>query len=102
MPLNSETWREMTSLAFTSGSAYVSFADGTCPEEYTHGGANQTVTNKDIGAKKSLSYRDIMHSQAVAAANWNGINTLVVVVLVRWVCLGAAIWLPLLVKLFRM
>ena len=77
MPLNSETWREMTSLAFTSGSAYVSFADGTCPEEYTHGGSNQTVTNKDIGAKKSLSYRDIKHSQAVASANWNGINTLV-------------------------
>ena len=75
--LNGETWREMTSLAFTSGSAYVAFADGTCPEEYSHDGSNTTVSIKDIGAKKSLSYRDIKHSQAIASANWNGINTLV-------------------------
>lgn len=75
--LNQETWRELTSLAFTSGSSYVAFADGECPEEYTHDGANSTVTLKNIGAKKTLSVRDIKHSQAVAAANWNGINTLV-------------------------
>lgn len=72
--LQQETWRELNSLAFTSGSSYISFADGSCPEEYTHDGANTTVTLKYIGAKKSLSDSDIMHSQAVAAASWNGIN----------------------------
>lgn len=72
-----ETWRELNSLAFTSGSAYISFADGACPEEYTHDGTNKTVNTKNIGAKKSLSISDIMHSAAVAAAGWNGINRLV-------------------------
>lgn len=75
--LNTYTWREMTSLAFTSGSAYVSFADGECPEEYTHNGANSSVYLKNIGAKKTLSVRDIMHSTAIASAGWNGINRLV-------------------------
>lgn len=75
--LNSYTWREMTSLAFTSGSAYVAFADGACPEEYTHDGSNDSVYIKNFGAKKTLSIRDIMHSTAVASAGWNGINTLV-------------------------
>lgn len=75
--LNSHTWREMTSLAFTSGSAYIAFADGECPEEYTHDGSNTTVDIKNIGAKKTLSIRDIKHSMAVAGANWNGINTIV-------------------------
>ncbi len=75
--LKGETWRELNSLAFTSGSAYISFADGECPEEYTHDGSNKTVNTKNIGAKKSLSISDIMHSAAVAAAGWNGINRLV-------------------------
>ena len=75
--LSAETWREMTSLAFTSGSNYLAFADGECPYEYSHDGSNTTVTLKNIGAKKSLSVRDIKHSMAVASANWNGINTLV-------------------------
>lgn len=75
--LNSDMWREMTSLAFTSGSAYIAFADGECPEEYTHDGANTTVDLKNLGAKKSLSIRDIMHSTAVSRANWHGINNLV-------------------------
>lgn len=75
--LKQETWREMTSLAFTSGSSYIAFSDGACPEEYSHDGSNTTVTLKNIGAKKSLTVSDIMHSAAVAAANWNGINTLV-------------------------
>ena len=74
--LSAHTWREMTSLAFTSGSAYIAFADGECPEEYTHDGANTTVTLKNIGAKKTLSIRDISHSRAVAGANWHGINQL--------------------------
>lgn len=74
--LSHHTWREMTSLAFTSGSEYLSFADGECPEEYTHDGSNTTVDIKNLGAKKSLSLRDIMHSQAVAGAGWNGISYL--------------------------
>lgn len=75
--LKEETYREMDSLSFNSGSSYIAFADYVCPEEYTHNGANVTVTLKNIGAKKSLGISDIMHSQAVAAAGWNGINTLV-------------------------
>jgi len=75
--LQSETWRELNELAFTSGSSYISFADGACPEEYYHDGDNTTVTTKWIGAKKSLTISDIMHSAAVAAAGWNGINQLV-------------------------
>ena len=74
--LKQETWRELNTLAFTSGSSYVSFADGECPEEYQHSGTNTTITLKNIGAKKSLSLSDIMHSRAVAGANWNGINNL--------------------------
>lgn len=75
--LQSETWRELNELAFTSGSSYIAFADGACPEEYWHDGDNQTITTKWIGAKKSLTISDIMHSAAVAAAGWNGINQLV-------------------------
>lgn len=75
--LKAHTWRELNSLAFTSGSAYISFADGECPEEYTHDGTNTTITLKNIGAKKSLSESDIKHSMAVSAANWHGINRLV-------------------------
>lgn len=70
--LKEETWRELNSLAFTSGSAYVSFADGACPEEYTHDGTNTTITLKNIGAKKSLSVSDIIHSQAVAGMSRGG------------------------------
>lgn len=75
--LKQETYREMTSLGFNSGSSYIAFADYVCPEEYTHDGSNVTVDLKNIGAKKSLGISDIMHSQAVASAGWNGINTLV-------------------------
>lgn len=75
--LKEHTWRELNELAFTSGSSYISFADGACPEEFSHDGDNTTVTLKNIGAKKSLGISDIMHSRAVAAANWNGINRLV-------------------------
>jgi hypothetical protein len=75
--LHDYTWREMTSLAFTSGSAYIAFADGECPEEYTHDGANSSVYLKYIGAKKTLSFSDILHSRAIAGANWHGINQIV-------------------------
>lgn len=75
--LKQETWRELNALAFTSGSSYISFADGACPEEYYHDGANTTVDLKNIGAHKSLEISDIMHSAAIAAAGWNGINRLI-------------------------
>jgi len=75
--LKQETWRELNALAFTSGSAYISFADGACPEEYYHDGSNTTVDLKNIGAHKSLEISDIMHSAAIAAAGWNGINRLI-------------------------
>jgi len=75
--LKAHTWREMSSLAFVSGTTYLFFADGECPEEYTHDGNNLTVTLKNLGAKKSLSISDIMHSAAVAGANWHGINRLI-------------------------
>lgn len=74
--LQALTWRELNELAFTSGSTYISFADGECPEEYKHDGDNTTVTLKNIGAKKTLGISDIMHSRAVASANWHGINKL--------------------------
>lgn len=74
--LQALTWRELNELAFTSGSTYISFADGECPEEYKHDGDNTNVTLKNIGAKKTLGISDIMHSRAVASANWHGINKL--------------------------
>lgn len=63
--LQQEIWREMSALAFTSGSAYIAFSDGTCPEEYYHSGSNSTVNLKNLGVKKSLTLSDIIHSAAV-------------------------------------
>lgn len=63
--LQQEIWREMTSLEFNSGSNYIAFTDGTCPEEYQHNGSNTTVDLKNIGVKKSLTISDIIHSRAV-------------------------------------
>ena len=63
--LKQELWREMTSLEFTSGSNYIAFTDGECPEEYQHDGENSTVDLKNIGVKKSLTISDILHSRAV-------------------------------------
>lgn len=74
--LQAETWREMTSLVYTSGTTWIAFADGACPEEYTHDGTNQTITLKNVGAKKSLTISDIMHSAAIAALPMGAINRL--------------------------
>lgn len=74
--LKEETWRELNSLAFTSGQAYISFSDGTCPEEFAHSGENTTVTLKNQGAKKTLGISDIMHSMGVAALPMGGINAM--------------------------
>jgi hypothetical protein len=68
--LKTYSWREMTSLAFTSGSIYINFADGECPDEYKHDGANKSIDLKNIGAKKSLTISDIMHSFASQAAGY--------------------------------
>jgi hypothetical protein len=65
--LKAETWRELNELAFSSGSSYISFADGACPEEYYHDGDNSTITLKNIGAHKSLTISDILHSAAVSS-----------------------------------
>src|SRR3990172_558691 len=73
--LKEEFWRELNELAFTSGSAYIAFADGACPEEYYHDGDNPTVTLKNLGAKKSLTISDIIHSQAVTMGG-SGIRAL--------------------------
>src|SRR4030043_1446760 len=79
--LSAHTWREMNVLGMLSGTTYapdyIAFLDGSCPENFDHTGDNLTVAIKNIGAKKTLSVRDIKHSTAVAAANWNGINTLI-------------------------
>lgn len=73
--LKEEIWRELNELAFSSGSAYIAFADGDCPEEYYHDGDNTTVTLKNLGAKKSLTISDIIHSQAVTLGG-SGIRAL--------------------------
>jgi hypothetical protein len=70
--LKAFTYREMDELAFVSGSSYVSFADGACPENYEHDGDNVTATLKNIGAYKSLTLSDIMHSAAVAGMSQGG------------------------------
>jgi hypothetical protein len=63
--LKQELWREMNELAFTSGSSYIAFTDGACPEEYYHDGDNSSLDLKNIGVKKSLTISDIIHSRAV-------------------------------------
>jgi hypothetical protein len=73
--LQTELWREMTSLNFNSGTNYIAFAEGACPEEYKHDGENKSIDLKNIGAKKSLTYSDIIHSRAVATGG-SGIRAL--------------------------
>lgn len=73
--LKTYTWRELNELAFTVSGSYIGFADGACPEEYTHDGDNSSVDLKNIGAKKSLTISDIMHSVASIGAGY-GINRL--------------------------
>jgi hypothetical protein len=70
--LKAETWRELNELAFTSGSSYISFADGACPEAFYHDGDNQTINLKNIGAYKSLTISDILHSAAVSSMSVGG------------------------------
>lgn len=74
--LKAHMWREMTSLAYNSGSSYVAFGDGLCPEEFTHDGSNKTVTLKNLGAKKSLGISDIMHSASVVGGYGDAIGML--------------------------
>jgi len=74
--LSTEVWRELTSLAFTSGAIAVSFRNGECPEEYTHDGENKTAYMKNVGAKKSLSESDMKDSMAKAGLSMGAINAL--------------------------
>lgn len=68
--LNAVTWRELNVLGMVSGGnavpSAIAFADGECPETFDHDGDSYTVYHKNIGARKALSIRDIMHSAAVA------------------------------------
>lgn len=73
--LKTYSWREMTSLAFTSGSSKRTFADGVCPEEFVHDGGNKSIDLKNVGAKKSLTLSDIKHSLGSIQAGY-GINRL--------------------------
>src|SRR5574343_581382 len=79
--LYGETWREMDYANVLSGTKavdeYLFFQDGYCPEEYEHSGSNKTVNHKNIGVKKNVSEREIMHSMAVAALPMGAINTLI-------------------------
>jgi len=74
--LKQDMWREMDELDFTSGSTYIAFADGYCPEEYEHDGDNITITLKNLGTKKSLGISDLMHSSSVAMGYGDAINAL--------------------------
>ena len=80
-PLNGETWREMHYASVISGATasdeYLFFQDGYCPEQYEHSGSNVTVNHKNLGVKKQLSEREIMHSMAVASLPMGAINTLI-------------------------
>lgn len=66
--LKTYTWRELNELEFVSGTHYIGFTDGACPEEYDHDGDNFSVNLKNIGVKKSLTISDILHSAASIAA----------------------------------
>lgn len=74
--LQAETWREIDLLNYMSGTSYATFADGACPEEFTHDGDNLSVTLKNTGAKKSLTISDIMHSAGVTGLAMGAINRL--------------------------
>jgi len=65
-----ESWREMTALAFLTGCNNIAFEEGGCPEEYSHEGGNLTQHKKHIGAKQTLSDSDIVHSAASVAAGY--------------------------------
>ncbi len=67
---NTESWREVTALAFLSGTNYIAFEAGGCPEEYSNTSEGRTVGKKHIGAKKTLSESDITHSVASIAAGY--------------------------------
>jgi hypothetical protein len=73
--LQTYSWRELNELAFASGSTYIGFADGLCPEQYYHDGDDSHVHLKNIGVMKSLTISDILHSAAVIGSGM-GIHTL--------------------------
>jgi hypothetical protein len=72
--LKGESWRELNELAFLSGTAAISFADGDCPEGFSHDGDDTTINKKNIGTKKVLGVSDILHSLASQAAGYGILN----------------------------
>ncbi len=68
----------MTSLDFSGdGLTYEGFfLPGACPEEYTHDGANKSITRRYIGGKKSLTNEEIRHAIAVSRIQGLGISQL--------------------------
>lgn len=73
---NTDSWLEMNALYFTGGQNFVAFGNGECPEEYTSNTVNRTVAKKHLGAKRTLSQSDIVHSMASIAAGY-GVSALV-------------------------
>jgi hypothetical protein len=72
-----ENWREKTALEFASGTAWIGFTPGGCPEELTSTTGNATaVTKKHIGIMSTLTESDIQHSIASIAAGY-GVRYLV-------------------------
>jgi len=65
-----ESWRELNELAFLTGCNNLAFEEGGCPEEFYSDGDNLTQYKKHIGAKKTLSDSDIVHSAASVAAGY--------------------------------
>jgi hypothetical protein len=76
-----ESWRELESLVNCSGTAYISFSPGDCPDFMCNTtGAPKQVEKKHIGKMTTLTESDIQHSIASIAAGYG----------VKWL-LGAAL-----------
>jgi len=67
--LHTYIWRETNELAFAPTKT-VSFANGECPEDFAHDGDNRTVSLKWLGARKTLTDSDIMHSMGSIASGY--------------------------------
>jgi hypothetical protein len=66
-----ESWREMTSLVNCSGTSYLAFTAGQCPDFMCNTtGAPKTVDKMHIGKMTTLTESDIQHSIASIAAGY--------------------------------
>lgn len=72
-----ESWREMSALVNCSGTAYIGFTAGECPDFICDTtGTPSTVDKKHIGKMQSLTESDIKHSIASIAAGY-GVRELI-------------------------